>query len=289
MIPGYENTLEFGGMGEDPNKPNIGYFVFINNQLWFNDANGKFHDLSRVLLMGPEWDAINGEKNIPKPYIQTETGEIQEYGANVLYQYINGENADIAVMGTVRRIGMQNLDPELSTDFSDIDDINKKAIGRDNKKRHFTFIEDGLGNLIIYLKGQDQNGNMTIKIDGNDITKNGNLKLELNGKCAINQVDKDGVTYAQLLFDNTDGDEKIKVTDKYKNIIELNKKGTIIETKTIRIGKDETVMKILTDLITAIEGTTQGTAAGGPTLTPLFNKAQFDAIQSRLNKFMDTQ
>ena len=68
-----------------------------------------------------------------------------------------------------------------------------------------------------------------------------------------------------------------------------DKSGIILETETIRIGKEETVAKLMKDLIEAIRQIKQGTAAGGPTLSPLFNDSVFVSIENRLKNFMDVQ
>ena len=76
--------------------------------------------------------------------------------------------------------------------------------------------------------------------------------------------------------------------DKHGNIIEANKAGLILETKTIRIGKDQTLKKILDKLIDAITKITQSTPAG-PTVSPPLNMAQFVSLKQEIAQFMDTQ
>ncbi|MDQ7818680.1 MAG: hypothetical protein RDU14_16765 [Melioribacteraceae bacterium] len=268
----------------------IGYFIFHEDTktLAFQDAQQREIDISRILFLTREWDFQNGEKNLPKPYLIDENGAIKEYGSSVLYTYLNSTDARIVMFGPVQDLTLNHVDTMLNPKTTDYEGIQEKHISRNNKKRFFTITEDARGNVFLYLKGKENNGNLGIKIEGKEAA-NGNFSLSLNGKFALNMQTPDGkTTYTQMLFDNTDGVEKFKIKDKHGNIIEANKTGLILETATIRIGKDQTLKKILDKLIDAITKMTQSTPAG-PTVSPPLNMAQFVSIKQELAKFMDTQ
>jgi hypothetical protein len=268
----------------------IGAFIFYQKtrNTIFRDAQQHEVTLDRVLFLTREWDFQNGEKNLPKPYLIDESGAIREYGASVLYSYLNSTDARVVVFGPVQDLTLNHVDAVLNPQPTDYDKIQEKQKSRNNDNRFYSFTEDGQGNLFLYLKGKKTNGNVGIKIEG-DQAANGNFSLSLNGKFALNLQTADGkTTYTQLLFDNTKDDEKFKLKDKHGNIILANKTGLVFETATVRVGKDETLKKILDDLITAICAMTNN-SPGGPTISPPMNKAQFDAITQRLSSFMDTQ
>lgn len=266
----------------------IGYFIFHEDTktLAFQDAQQREIDISRILFLIKEWDFNNGEKNLPKPYLIDENGAVKEFGANLLYSYLNSSESRIVIFGAVQDFGFQHLDTVLNPKINDYEGFQEKHVSRNNKKRFFTVTEDG--DVFIYLKGKENNGNIGIKLEGNGAA-NGNFSLSLNGKFALNMQTEDGkTTYTQMLFDNTKDAEKFKLKDKHGNIIECNKDGMVFETKTIRIGKDQTLKKILDKLIDAITKITQSTPAG-PTVSPPLNMAQFVRIKQDLAKFMDTQ
>lgn len=286
-------TANLGRKTEKPDLSRglyIGYFVYYEAQkyLAFKDFNDKDHPLSRILSASSEWDLSGGTKNLPKPYLIGESGEIKEYGANVLYGYVNDTDERIVVISPVRDFGLAHLDPELNIDESSYDNLLKKHLSRNSEKRSFRITEDAQGNILIFMKGKEENGNVIFKLLGDNPQNNGNLRLELNGKFALNLLDAEGKIYAQQIFDNTEGDEKIKITDKHKNYLLLNKTGTVIETPTIRIGKDETLKKILDDLLTAIKNMTLKHPQG-PTIAVPINWSEFEGIKKRINKFMDKQ
>lgn len=268
----------------------IGSFVYYEaeNSLRFRDANDKDHPLNRLLINSEEWDLGSGTKNLPKPYLVGESGEVKEYGANVLYGYVNDTSERIAIITPVRDLGLAHLDPKLNIDETDYDNLLKKHLSRNNEKRSLRVSEDAQGNIIIFFKGKEQNGNVSVKILGDEPQQNGNLKLQLNGKFSLDMLDAEGQVYAQQLFDNTEGKEKIKLIDKFKNYLLLNETGTVIETPTIRIGKDETLKKILDDLLTAIKNMTHKHPQG-PTIAVPINWAEFQGIKKRIEKFMDKQ
>lgn len=268
----------------------IGYFIFYEKTktLSFQDAQQREIDISRILFLTSEWDFDNGEKNLPKPYLIGKNGAIREYGTNVLYSYLNSTDQRIVVFGAVQDLTLQHLDAVLNPKITDYEGFQEKHISRNNKKRFFTVTEDGKGNVFLYLKGKENNGNIGIKVEGKEAV-NGNFSLSLNGKFVLNMQTADGkTTYTQMLFDNTEGAEKFKLKDKHGNIIEANKTGLILETATIRIGKNQTLKKILDKLIDAITKITQNTPAG-PTVSPPLNMAQFTSIKQDLANFMDKQ
>ena len=290
MKEGFNKNLH----GEEKINPKldlqIGAFIFYDKtkKTVFRDVQQHEVTLERVLFLTNEWDFQNGEKNLPKPYLIGENGAIKEYGASVLYSYLNSTDQRIVVFGAVQDLTLQHLDPVLNPKTTDYEGFQEKHTSRNNKKRFYTITEDGKGNVFVYLKGKENNGNIGIKIEGNEAA-NGNFSLSLNGKFALNLQTPDGqTTYTQLFFDNTDGEEKFRVKDKHGNIIEANKAGLILETKTIRIGKDQTLKKILDKLIDAITKITQSTPAG-PTVSPPLNMAQFVSLKQEIAQFMDTQ
>lgn len=291
MISGFEKTLNPIHYAFEKKDHQIGYLIYFEEreELYFQDAQQKIHEMSKVFFISDEWNLLDGNKNLPKPYVVTESGEVKQFGATLLYSFINSANSNIVVFGQVINIAYKTPTGKLNFNTQDIEQLNEKHLVRNNDNRYYEVSEDGKGNLVVILKGKAENGNVVIKIDGNNEQENGNFKLELNGKFYLNQVNNSGEVYSQLFFDNTAGNERVKLIDKHKNKIEINKVGTIVETKTIRIGKDETLKKIIADLITAILNMTQPTAAGGPTMPTKFNQAEFIAITNRLNQFMDVQ
>lgn len=277
---------------------NVGYFVFHEDTktLAFQDAQQREIDISRILFLTREWDFNNGEKNLPKPYLIDENGAIKEYGSNLIYSYLNSSESRIVIFGAVQDFGFNHVDAALNPKTTDYEGIQEKHVSRNNKKRFFTVTEDGKGNVFVYLKGKkgdtEENtgtGSMGIKISGTD--NHGNLSLTLNGKFVVTQTQTDGETetpIAQLLFDNTKDAEKIKIVDKAKNIFLMNKDGIVLETAAIRIGKDQTLKKILDKLIDAITKITQNSPSG-PTISPPLNMAQFAALKQEIADFMDKQ
>jgi hypothetical protein len=290
MKEGFNKNLH-GKEGFSPKLDlQIGAFIHYekNATTIFRDAHQHEVTLERVMCLNSEWDFENGVKNFPKPFLIGANGAIKEYGATVLYSYLNSTDARIVVFGPVQDLTLDHTDKVLNPEIKDYEKMREKHVSRNNKKRFFTVTEDGKGDVFVYLKGKENNGNIGIRIEGKE-EANGNFILSLNGKFVLNMLTADGAeTYTQLIFDNTSGEEKVKLKDKFANIVELNSEGMIFETATIRIGKDETVKKLLDDLIGAILKMTQNTP-GGPTISPPINKAEFDAIKNRLAEFMDVQ
>jgi len=267
-----------------------GKLVFDRKQknTFFRDMNGVYHDLLKVSFSTNEFNGEDGNLILPKPEILKADGSIEESGDVLLYSYINGNENDIIIISSIYNIKLSHVDKQLRMGTDDIDAIRKRIGVRNNKKRYLVINDDGAGNYYFYLKGKDKNGNVGVKITG-DGEENGNFKLELNGKCLLKQVDANGALISKIFLDNTKGNEKTVIEDKFINKIELNKDGVILETATLRLGKDETVAKIMKDLITEIRAMSQGTATGGPTISPPFNDTKFAAIVSRISKFMEKQ
>lgn len=298
MNEGFRGSFDVTSASETEKDFQIGYFVCYEKTglIMFRDAQQKEFDLARILILVKEWDFNNGEKNFPKPYLIAEDGSVKEFGANILYTYLNNSNARIVVFGAVADVAINHLDERLNPQANDYKGFQKKHLSRNNDSRFFLVDEDGKGNLTIYLKGKkaekeedNGTGNIGIKISGTD--DNGNLSLSFNGKFAITQTQTDGdneTAIAQILMDNTKDAEKIKIIDKTKNTIVMNKDGIIIETENIRIGKTQTLKKILEKLIDAVTKITQNTPAG-PTVSPPLNMAQFTSLKQELNEFMDKQ
>ena len=268
----------------------VGKLVFDRKQMntFFRDMNGVLHDLLKISFSSREFNSEDGQLTLPKPEIIKEDGSIEETGDVLLYSYINGNENDIVIISSIYNIKLSHVDKQLRMGTDDIDAIRKRIGVRNNKKRYLVINDDGAGNYYFYLKGKDKNGNVGVKITG-DGAKNGNFKFELNGKCLLKQVDEKGGLISKIFLDNTKENEKTVIEDKFINKIELNKDGVILETATLRLGKDETVAKIMKDLIAEIRAMSQGTAAGGPTISPPFNDAKFAAIVSRISKFMEKQ
>lgn len=290
----------------------IGHLVFdtVLEKLMFCDSFGKYFPMDNVFWLGNEHNNENGTKNLPKAFVVT-NNKIIEDGELLVYTYINGAKQNILVLGTFINRNLGGYSSFLDVDVKNKENLRKKYSSRSNKKRFFSVYDDAAGNVTIILKGKEDadtpgTGDLAIKVTGTD--GHGNLNLSLNGKFVINQTQIEGETetvIAQILMDSTKNAERIKVIDKYKNrfeftkdgivvkdksanLLEMNATGVILETATIRVGKTETVKKILDDLIAAILKLTQNTPAG-PTISPPINKAEFDAIKNRLTQFMDTQ
>jgi hypothetical protein len=291
MLPGFQNIFALRNIGDSKKDLQAGVFMFFEekNELYFQDAQEKMHDMSKIYLLSDEWNLLDGNKKFPKPFVIGSGGEVKEFGAFCLYSYLNSSESNIVVFGQIINPVIDSPDNKLDFKVTDLASLLEQHHVRNNEKRYYSVSEDGQGNLIVVLQGKENNGNFYLKLIGDDNQANGNVKVELNGKFVLNQVTDEGEVFAQIMLDNKSGNEKIRIKDKYENFIELNKTGTIIETPTIRIGKTETVAKIMLDLITAILNMTQPTAAGGPTMPQKFNQTAFEMIKNRINNFMDKQ
>lgn len=267
-----------------------GKLIFDRKQMntFFRDQNGVYHDLLKVSFSSREFGSEDGELILPKPEIIGTNGATEETGNTLLYSYINGNPDDIVIISSIYNIKLSHVDQRLRLGTDNVDAMRKRTTVRNNKSRYYIVEENGKGDLFVYLKGKGTGtGNIALKIMGTE--NNGNIKLEMNGKFLLKQIDNEGNLISKVYLDNTKGNEKTIVSDKHKNKLELNKDGAIIEAATLRLGKDETVAKIMKDLITEIRAMSQGTAAGGPTISPPFNDAKFATIISRINKFMEKQ
>lgn len=296
MNAGYANTLKMIGMFKSDLALRIGKLVYDddNKKFFFSDAEGKYFEKENIWFLDKERNYNNGYKDLPLPHT-LKNKEFTETGDILLYTYLDDTFQNIVIIGSLYNLSLDGYDAVLNT-ADDIKNWREKYLSRNNKSRFFSVQDDGKGNVTIYLKGKkadqaedDGTGNLAIKITGTD--QNGNLSLELNGKVAITQTQTDGDTetaISQILLDNTKDAEKIKIIDKTKNIFLMNKDGIVLETTAIRIGKTQTLKKILDKLIDAITKITQNTPAG-PTVSPPLNMAAFASIKQELTDFMDKQ
>lgn len=263
-----------------------GKLVFFKEakNTFFRDMTGAYHDLLKINFSSREFNSEDGELILPKPEIIKEDGSIEESGDTLLYSYINGNENDIVIISSIYNIKLSHVDEQLRMGTDDIDAIRKRTTVRNNKFRYYIVNDNGKGDLFLYLKGKKTGaGNVAVKIMGTE--DGGNFKLELNGKLLLKQIDNKGNLISKIYL----GDKKTVIEDGFKNKIELNKEGAIIETATLRLGKTETVAKIMKDLITEIRAMSQGTAAGGPTISPPFNDTKFAEIVTRISNFMEKQ
>ncbi len=288
MTPGFAESTS----GKDLKRGMLyGNFVYFEDTklLLFQDVYTRLLTLNRVNFLTSEWNVQEGYKNLPKPTVIDASGNMKEIGDQVLYAYLNDRDDEVVIFGSINHVQLGHYDPYLATDPTDTTDIAKKSLGRNNDQRYFLVHDDAAGNIILYLEGKNENGNLKVKIVGNDNQKNGNITLELNGKFTVNQVDDDNKPINSILLDNTSGAEQIVITDKNQNIIQTNKTGMVLNTQNIRVGtSSETLKKILVDLITAIEQASW-TTPSGTTVFPPINDSAFQNIVSRLNNFMDGQ
>ncbi len=287
-MEGFEKILMYKNPVLKKYDLQIGYFVFFEKekQLMFRDANEKLHVIDRVALLSEDYGLNNFETKIPKPYLIGENGEIKEYGANVLYSFANSTDMNIIVFGVLHYLNMECSDPNARFERTDYSEFEKKRNSKNSNKRYFLAEDDREGNITIFLEGKDDGaGNIKIKVIGKDAQKDGNITLEMNGAFTINQINEKDEIQAQIIMDNTDGDEKIILIDKHKNMFKTQKDGTIIETPKIRIGKTETLKKIFDDLFTAIYNMTLKHPQG-PTLPNPINWAEFNQIKKRVDNFM---
>jgi len=269
---GLENSLKPEKYDFIRTNLNEGYFVFFEDTqiLAFHDAFQKVHDISRVSLLTNEFDINNGHKNIPKPYLLAEDGNIKEYGAKVLYSFINGEEADIAVLGALNKLSNSHLDDDLGADMNDYDNLQQKYISRNNGKRTFIAKEDAEGNLFVYLRGKDEKGNFSLKVSGKDSQKSGRIKIEANGAISFNQVDDKNEIVSQIILDNTQGKEAV-----------------IIGGPKVQIAsKKESLKNILLDFLTAIDNMNHKTAQG-PTVPGPINQAEFEKVKTSIKNLME--
>lgn len=295
--PGFSNVLPFSNE-EKRAGLHEGDFVYFkkSTRVMFRDQMNRLVPLEKVIPTTDRWNLDEGKFKGPRLTILDENDQIIQKGDRVLYGYLDSNPDIVIVIGSLQYHQFKTYQKRLNKDLSNPDNWEIDSDLRNNKKRFFLVEEDGNGNLIIFLEGKageneedSGTGNLSIKIKAADTTKNGNLKIDINGKFALVMRNADDVVSGQLEFDNTKDDEKFKYLDKFLNKLEFNKDGSIIETATIRIGKDETVAKILSDLIDQILAMTQATAAGGPTIAAKFNQADFEALKTRITNFMEKQ
>lgn len=283
-MKGYTPTLEFSPIKNLSYDIRIGRFIWENGIVQFEDQNGKLHDISKIQFLTRDWNINEGEKHLPKPF-KYEDKVLTEKGNLVAYSFISSFEETIIILGSLHHISLKHSEADLTIDSTIYEEFYKRATVKNNEFRNYKILEDGKGNIEIYLLGKEKDqGNVFIGIRGAE--KGGQVKLDIDGVFTLNQRDKNGKIINQLLLDNTEGEELVRVIDKHQNIIETNKNGTLIETPKVSIGKDETVKKILIDLLKAIENI-QLKHPQAPTMPKgVINQAEFDGIKSRIEEFM---
>ena len=269
----YENNVFFTGR-----------LVFYESSkaLYFVDKFGKHFDFSRVFFLTPVWNDKDGHKRLPLPDIRDAENNLTEEGDQLIYNLIDTDI--IMVLGSIYNYKDDHKEKELQYKKEEVN--YDECLIKENKNRYYMVKEDGEGNLLLYMEGKEEGkSSLSIRLTGKD--KEGYFNLIADGKISINQKDEKGEQIInQIFMDNTEGEESIKIIDKHQNYIETKKDGTIIETPKIRIGKDETVKKILIDLFLAIQKMTHQTNTGATVPQPI-NWSEFDAIKERVNKFME--
>ena len=268
-----------------------GKLIFDRKQMntFFRDQNGVYHDLLKVSFSSREFGSEDGELILPKPEIIGTDGATEETGDTLIYSFINANENDIVVLGSLFNIKLSHVDTQLRMGTDDIDEMRKRINVRNNKARYYIVNENGKGDLFIYLKGKETGtGNIALKLVGSD--GNGNLKLEVNGKVLVKQVDNEGNLISKIFLDNTKDAEKVIVTDKFENEFQMNQKGIIVKGESIDVkGRDTTsaltLKKILTDLVDAIIALTQPTNTGS-TIAPPVNLASFQKVKTDAEKLL---
>jgi len=250
--------------------------------LQFEDGYGKHIDMSRVRFLTSKWNSQDGHLNLPKPFIIDTEGKTLQAGDDVLYSYVNGNKDQIVIMGSLGNMATSHKDVFLAGSYEKNYDNSAKVLKND--KRYFAYSVSEDGDLFIDLEGNEEGlGNVIINVRGGD--KGGLVKVETNGRIEFNQVDKDDNLQAQLIFDNdTAGEETITLIDKNDNNVEMNKEGLILEGKKIRAGnldKSISLEKILTEIINQIIALKFTTNTGTTMPNPL-NMAQIKLIQTEM-------
>ena len=179
---------------------------------------------------------------------------------------------------------------------------NKKIIESD--ECDISIVKDPInGKLNVSIIGKTIKGEMNLKVvsQNNDAELNIDVfgKANINGRDEINLSTqnsfnikvRDLVTqenFAELKYLLGEG---LTYIDEYDNKIVTNETGIIIETDSIRIGGDETVSKILKDLLTAIKNMQHTSPAGvtNPQKLPINWVSDFVPIINRIENFMEKQ
>ena len=269
----------------------VGKLVFNREEknTYFRDMNGVLHDLLKISFSSNEFNSEDGNLILPKPEIIDGNGAIEESGDALLYSYINGNENDIVIISSIYNIKLSHVDKQLRMGTDDIEAMRKRTTVRNNKARYLVLNDNAKGDLFIYLKGKETGtGNIALKLVGSD--GNGNLKLEVNGKVLVKQADSEGNLVSKIYLNNTRGDEKVIVTDKFENEFQMNSKGIIVKGECIDVkGRDSTssltLKKILTDLVDAIIALTQPTNTGS-TIAPPVNLASFQKVKTDAEKLL---
>jgi len=287
MLEGYES-----GISNTKNKDfnslfGIGYLAFYEKDkvTAFIDKDSKVINLSRVHFVSNSFNKEYGQKKNPKPFIIQSDGKTKKEGEKLIYTHLSP--TEILIIGS-DKIYRDHYDKNLNTDFFDHEDIEETADTKSTDNFYRLIKEDKDGNFIVYMEAKEKGeSNVILKIKGSK--ENGKFILDTNGIINLTQRDENENLVAQIKLDNTSGSEKLTIVDKFDNKIEVNEKGTIVNTKTIRIGETSlTLKKILDDLFNAIQKMTHNTPTGATIPTPL-NWSEFEKIKSDLAKFMDVQ
>jgi len=283
MLEGFERTINSTKQKYEISFGKIIYYEDSKKLVFVNQDDNQIA-MSKVHFLKDKYNKYEGEKNIPRPFIYIDKDTLKEPGDKLAYMMIS--QTEVLVLGSTEN-NYLHADKNLNTDYSKAEEIEKEVITRNNSNRYYLQSIDGKGNILTYIEAKEKGeGNVYLKIIGTE--ENGKFILDANGKITLIQRDKSNEKIAQVVFDNTEGEEKIVIEDKYKNKIELNKKGSIIETETIRIGKGTTLKMILIELLSAIQKMTHSTPTGATIPQPL-NWSQFEQVKTKIEKFMDIQ
>ena len=121
-MDGLKNILDFKKNSIATSKLQAGYLVFIEGdaedkgELLFLNAERDSFQLRNVLFVGPEFNTEDGYKNMPKPYKIDDKGKIKEFGDRLLYTYMDSNNKNVVVLGTIHSLSIDNFDSLLNYD-----------------------------------------------------------------------------------------------------------------------------------------------------------------------------
>lgn len=253
---------------------------------YFSDKDNKMYMLTKVHFINSHWNEYEGINQLPTPTILDEEENLVSTGDKLIYAPIGAD--EIIVLGSARNLNFTTNDSNIDYVPGEEEQVSIFSETRNNSNRYYLKKDDGKGDILIHLEGKNEGtGNLILKLKGTD--NNGKFILDVNGKVVIAQRDAEGNKISEILLDNTKDNEKISIKDKFKNQIEINKKGTIINTATIRIGDDTiTLKKIFDKLFDALKKMSHNTPTGPTQPTPI-NWSEFETIKSDINKFMDVQ
>lgn len=159
------------------------------------------------------------------------------------------------------------------------------------------------GKLNINVIGKTVKGEINLKVISSNDDAELNIdvfgKANINGRNEINLNTQNSFNIKVRDLVNQDEFTEIKYVlgegltylDEYGNKIIANEKGTIIETESIRIGGEETLSKILKDLLSAIKNMQHTSSSGVTNLQklPINWTSEFIPIINRIDQFMEKQ